>query len=214
MFEAIGAVCSCGDADEVPPLTMEDLPAPARQDDRVITETTIAELMEKYRSRGFNVDSRVRRTHTMMAEASAAPPIAEVEAETPAEGSEEGDEGHEVSEDGDEVYFGNLATGLVDEEVIRGLVEPAMHELPEYSSALGPLITKVTLMERSRFCFVQFQNAELATRAIAIFDDTELFGQRLRVRRPRLTPELLEATKSLRQSVARPLSGVIANRMS
>eukprot|EP00434_Breviolum_minutum_P024509 symbB.v1.2.021648.t1/scaffold1746.1/size103363/6 len=81
-----------------------------------------------------------------------------------------------------------------------------MHELPEYSSALGPLITKVTLMERSRFCFVQFQNAELATRAIAIFDDTELFGQRLRVRRPRLTPELLEATKSLRQSVARPLS--------
>ena len=206
MFEAIGAVCSCGDADEVPPLTMEDLPAPARQDDRVITETTIAELMEKYRSRGFNVDSLGVRTRTMMAEASAAPPIAE--------GSEEGDEGHEVSEDGDEVYFGNLATGLVDEEVIRGLVEPAMHELPEYSSALGPLITKVTLMERSRFCFVQFQNAELATRAIAIFDDTELFGQRLRVRRPRLTPELLEATKSLRQSVARPLSGVIANRMS
>ena len=28
-------------------------------------------------------------------------------------------------------------------------------------------------MECSRFCFVQFQNAELATRAIAIFDDTE-----------------------------------------
>lgn len=95
-----------------------------------------------------------------------------------------------------EVYFGNLASGLVDEEVIRDLVEPAMHELPEYSSALGPPITKVTLMECSRYCFVQFQNAELATRAIAIFDDTELFGRRLRVNRPSKYSVTLEPAAS------------------
>lgn len=83
-----------------------------------------------------------------------------------------------------EVYFGNLAAELVDEQVIRELVEPAMHELPEYSSELGPPITKVSLMACGRYCFVQFQNAELATRAITIFDDTELFGRRIRVSRP------------------------------
>lgn len=110
-----------------------------------------------------------------------------------------------------EVYFGNLSPGLVDEEagllgapgarkVMRELLEPAMHELPEFCQDQGPAITKarrsrgsicsskafgeVTIMAPGKYCFVQFQNAALATRAIAIFDDTELFGRRVKASRP------------------------------
>ncbi|CAK9107952.1 Hypothetical protein SCF082_LOCUS50223 [Durusdinium trenchii] len=72
-----------------------------------------------------------------------------------------------------EVYFGNLVIGMVDEEVMRELVEPAMQELPEYVADQGPPITKVTLMDSGKYCFVRFQSPELATRAISIFDDTE-----------------------------------------
>ena len=41
-----------------------------------------------------------------------------------------------------EVYFGNLSPGQVDEEVMRELLEPAMHELPEFGQEHGPAITK------------------------------------------------------------------------
>ena len=34
-------------------------------------------------------------------------------------------------------------------QVIRELVEPAMHELPEYSSELGPPITKAPFLVRN-----------------------------------------------------------------
>jgi len=83
-----------------------------------------------------------------------------------------------------EVYFGNLAPGCADEEAMRELVEPAVREMPEYNRELGPPIVKVSLSPPGTFCFIQFQNAELATRVIAIFDDTELFGRRIRVSRP------------------------------
>ena len=43
-----------------------------------------------------------------------------------------------------------------------------------YLSFVGQMHpAQVSLMACGRYCFVQFQNAELATRAITIFDDTD-----------------------------------------
>ena len=46
---------------------------------------------------------------------------------------------------GPNIAFEKRALYLELLQVIRDLVEPAMHELPEYSSALGPPITKAPL---------------------------------------------------------------------
>lgn len=83
-----------------------------------------------------------------------------------------------------ELHFGNLASGTVDEESIRELLTPACLELPEYDESQGPPVTKVTMCGNGTYCFVQFQNAEMASRVIAVFDDTELCGRRLKVNRP------------------------------
>ncbi|CAE6920129.1 unnamed protein product [Symbiodinium natans] len=83
-----------------------------------------------------------------------------------------------------EVYFGNLACGMVDVEVMRELLQPAAVEVPEYDPELGPPIGKVTIAPTGNYCFVQFQSAAVATRMISIFDETELFGRRIRVGRP------------------------------
>eukprot|EP00931_Biecheleriopsis_adriatica_P121358 TRINITY_DN96441_c0_g1_i1.p1 TRINITY_DN96441_c0_g1~~TRINITY_DN96441_c0_g1_i1.p1 ORF type:complete len:319 (+),score=69.09 TRINITY_DN96441_c0_g1_i1:27-959(+) len=84
-----------------------------------------------------------------------------------------------------EVYFGNLSSGEVDEELMLELVTPACLELPEYDASLGPPVTKVNIAANGKYGFLQFQNAEMATRVIAIFDDTELLGRNLFVSRPR-----------------------------
>ncbi|CAE7198334.1 unnamed protein product [Symbiodinium microadriaticum] len=83
-----------------------------------------------------------------------------------------------------EVYFGNLATGMVDEEVMRELLQPAAVEVPEFDPDLGPAICKVTIPQPGNYCFVLFQSAAVATRMISIFDETELFGRKIRVGRP------------------------------
>jgi len=83
-----------------------------------------------------------------------------------------------------EVYFGNLATGMVDEEVMRELLQPAAVEVPEFDPDLGPAIGKVTIPHPGNYCFVLFQSAAVATRMISIFDETELFGRKIRVGRP------------------------------
>lgn len=91
---------------------------------------------------------------------------------------------HTVTSKLKELYFGNLTLGLVTEEVMTELLTPACLELPEYMADAGPPIVKVTMATSGTYCFGQFQSAAVASRVIAIFDNTELFGRRMRVGRP------------------------------
>ncbi|CAE7347026.1 unnamed protein product [Symbiodinium natans] len=83
-----------------------------------------------------------------------------------------------------DVYFGNLVRGMVNEEVMRNLIQPAAMQAPEYDPELGPPITKVTIIPNAAHGFVQFQSAALATWSIARFHATELFGNKMQVGRP------------------------------
>uniref|UniRef100_A0A7S0FG26 RRM domain-containing protein n=1 Tax=Pyrodinium bahamense TaxID=73915 RepID=A0A7S0FG26_9DINO len=83
-----------------------------------------------------------------------------------------------------ELYFGNLLTGKVTESIMTEFLTPACSQLPEYNPSSGPPISKVTVANSGTYCFVQFQSADMASRVMAIFDDIEFLGRRLRVGRP------------------------------
>jgi len=83
-----------------------------------------------------------------------------------------------------ELYFGNLTHGTVTDSIITEFLSPIVSQLSVYDQQLGPPILKVDMAENSGFCFVTFQNAELASKAMAIFDGTEFMGRKLRVARP------------------------------
>jgi len=83
-----------------------------------------------------------------------------------------------------ELYFGNLAAGRVTEQIMMEFLTPACMELPEYDARHGAPITKVSMASSGTFCFVEFQNPDMASRLIAVFDETEFFGRKIRVGRP------------------------------
>lgn len=83
-----------------------------------------------------------------------------------------------------ELWFGNLPTGKVDGAIIRELVTPVCLQLPEYDPDFGPPVTNVDMAPSGVYCFVQFQNAEMASRIMPVFDGTELCGKKLKVNRP------------------------------
>lgn len=83
-----------------------------------------------------------------------------------------------------ELWFGGLQVGSVNESVMFELLTPVCSQLSEFNPDHGPPVTKVTMSSNGTYCFVQFQNAEIASRIIAVFDGTELFGKRMKVNRP------------------------------
>lgn len=83
-----------------------------------------------------------------------------------------------------ELYFGNLRASSVTEEVLNELLNPVCVALPEYVADAGPAIPKITLASVGTYAFVQFQNPEMTTQVLEIFDEIELLGRRLRVNRP------------------------------
>jgi len=83
-----------------------------------------------------------------------------------------------------ELYFGNLMPDEVNSEVLTNLLLPVCLEMPEYDSSLGNPILRVNLNPTSSFGFVLFQSAAMATSVMEVFDSMELYGRRLKVRRP------------------------------
>jgi len=83
-----------------------------------------------------------------------------------------------------ELYFGNLSVGDVSEKEMRDLLLPICLKLPEYDEKQGPPITNFSLARTGRFCFIQFQNVDLASKVMSIFDGMIFFGCKLRVGRP------------------------------
>jgi len=102
-----------------------------------------------------------------------------------------------VSTKSRELYFGNLLSGKITEETMTEFLAPICMELPEYDPARGPPVIKVTVAQSGTFAFVQFQNADMASRLIPVLDDTMLFGRRLKVGRPsNYDPRLEEAAQA------------------
>lgn len=84
-----------------------------------------------------------------------------------------------------ELYFGNLPPGSVSEATLRELLEPVCMELSEYRPEIGAPITKVMFGDSNcTYAFVLFQNAEMATKLLPIFNDMVLFGWKIKVGRP------------------------------
>jgi len=83
-----------------------------------------------------------------------------------------------------QLYIGNLSVGHVAEKEVNDLLLPICLKLPEYNPEQGPPITKIHFAENNMYCFVQFQNAEIASKVLEIFNDMVFFGRKLRVGRP------------------------------
>lgn len=81
-----------------------------------------------------------------------------------------------------ELCFRNLALG-VSEKQIGDLLIPICLKLPEYNPEQGPPVTKIEFNETSTFCFVKFQNGDLTSQVISIFNGMEFFGRQLHVGR-------------------------------
>merc|ERR1719443_2091534 len=83
-----------------------------------------------------------------------------------------------------EIYVGNLAKDQVSPLTLRDLFTPACEHLPQYIKTLGPPINEVILAPDGLSAFVEFQNENLATSIIPIFDKMELLGTNLAVCKP------------------------------
>lgn len=81
-----------------------------------------------------------------------------------------------------ELYVGNLAIGMVSEQMIREFFNTAMAGLaPE--CATMPAIANVWMASDNKYSFVEFRTPELATTAMSL-DKVELCGRSLHVGRP------------------------------
>jgi hypothetical protein len=83
-----------------------------------------------------------------------------------------------------ELYFGNLPKGQLDVEGMKALVRPASQMLPAYDASLGDPVTSAYMNADGTFCFIQFQSEALATQAMPIFDQMDLMGRVVKVKRP------------------------------
>lgn len=83
-----------------------------------------------------------------------------------------------------ELYVGNLTTGLCNDQALRDLFTPACKMLPEYNEAAGPPVLSVDVRGGGTFAFVEFQNENMASAALGIFDKMEVGGRQINVGRP------------------------------
>lgn len=81
-----------------------------------------------------------------------------------------------------ELYVGNLAIGMVSEQMVREFFNTAMAGLaPE--CATQPAVVNVWMASDMKYSFVEFRTPELATTAMSL-DKVELCGRSIHVGRP------------------------------
>jgi len=81
-----------------------------------------------------------------------------------------------------ELYVGNLAIGMVTDQMLREFFNTALAGLsPE--AANGPTVINVWMASDGKYSFVEFRTPELATTAIGL-DKVELCGREIHVGRP------------------------------
>lgn len=81
-----------------------------------------------------------------------------------------------------ELYVGNLAIGMVSEQMLREFFNTALVNLSEEAAA-GPVVVNVWMASDMKYSFVEFRTAELATTAMSL-DKVELCGRSIHVGRP------------------------------
>uniref|UniRef100_A0A061RZ22 RRM domain-containing protein n=1 Tax=Tetraselmis sp. GSL018 TaxID=582737 RepID=A0A061RZ22_9CHLO len=83
-----------------------------------------------------------------------------------------------------EVYVGNLALGLVTEDVLRTLFNNALKvAFPDYSTPGMEPVVNVSMHSDGRYAFVELRTPEMASEALKI-SGLQLLGQALSVGRP------------------------------
>ena len=79
-----------------------------------------------------------------------------------------------------EVYVGNLAVGVVNQDVIRELFDTVMSQILPAATAAGAPVINVVMDPSQKFGFVELRSEELATAAINL-DKMELCGRPMNV---------------------------------
>jgi len=81
-----------------------------------------------------------------------------------------------------ELYVGNLAIGMVTDQMLREFFNTALAGLSA-EAANGPVVINVWMASDGKYSFVEFRTPELATTAIGL-DKVELCGREIHVGRP------------------------------
>lgn len=81
-----------------------------------------------------------------------------------------------------ELYVGNLAIGMVTDQMLREFFNTALAGLSA-EAANGPVVINVWMASDCKYSFVEFRTPELATTAIGL-DKVELCGREIHVGRP------------------------------
>lgn len=83
-----------------------------------------------------------------------------------------------------ELYVGNLAIGMVSEQMLREFFNTALANLaPEAAASGQPMVVNVWMASDMKYSFVEFRTTELATTAMSL-DKVELCGRSIHVGRP------------------------------
>lgn len=109
-----------------------------------------------------------------------------------------------------EVYIGNLAIGQTTREVLTEFFNQALaHLLPDPLNI--PPVVNINMDNQGRFAFVEYQTMELATQAIRMDHQVELFGRAMHIGRPKgyIEPRQGEVLPPPRPLVAVKKAGVI-----
>ena len=82
------------------------------------------------------------------------------------------------------MYVGNLAVGIVTQDVLRELFDVVMSQMLPDAAAAGPPVININMDASQKFGFVELRSEALATAAIHL-DKTDVCGRPMNVGRPR-----------------------------
>lgn len=83
-----------------------------------------------------------------------------------------------------EIYIGNLAVGITTKELLREFFDQVFaHQVPD--PAANPPVVNVNMDTGGRFAFVEFQNREMATKALEMDKVVDLCGRVMNIGRPK-----------------------------
>ena len=82
-----------------------------------------------------------------------------------------------------ELYVGNLAVGIVNQDMLKEFFSSILTLCPGYSPTMGPPVAVVQLSGEGKFAFVEFRDELIAVTALQL-DKVEFAGRPLNIGRP------------------------------
>ena len=84
-----------------------------------------------------------------------------------------------------ELFVGNLAVGVVTNEILTALFTEPLLTLPAYQAqGSAPPVISVKVDDNGKFAFVEFRDEETAVLALSLFNKMELLGRPMHIQRP------------------------------